>query len=80
MHLSGIPVKEWVLISNKEQLILNPFIPNITHWGAGAFLFFLAIPYIPKDGFVVQLFSVKIHDTTDHGVLTIGQSPYCSLQ
>ena len=52
--------------------------PVITHWGAGGF--FLAIPYVSKDGFVVQLFSVKIHDATDHGVLTTGQCPYCSLQ
>lgn len=77
MHLSGIPAKEW-LISNKELLILNPFIPSITQWGAGGF--FLAIPYISKDGFIVQLFSVKIHDAADHGVLTTGQCPYCSLQ
>lgn len=38
MHLSGIPAKEW-LISNKELLILNPFIPSITQWGAGGFFF-----------------------------------------
>ena len=50
MHLSGIPIKEWVLISNKEQLILNPFIPNITRWGAGAFLFFEQFHIYPETG------------------------------